>query len=65
MKGIVLASLGFNRLDPGPGRLYLKLLHSPHWPQHSIGFSYVYAGLDIKQFGPLAQGASRFGQLIR
>ena len=21
---------------------YLKLLHSPHWPQHSIGFSYVY-----------------------
>ena len=30
----------FNRLDPG--RLYLKLLHSPHWPQHPIRFSYVY-----------------------
>ena len=31
--------LYINRLDPG--RLYLKLLHSPHWPQHSIRFSYV------------------------
>ena len=33
-----------NRLDPG--RLYLKMLHSPHWPQHSSD-SVMYMGVFI------------------
>ena len=45
LKDSLVYRYAVNRLDPG--RLYLKLLHSPHWPQHSIRFSYVYMGVFI------------------